>query len=75
MFLKPDADLEAFFARVRECKHEVIFCSTEHDLLSLKSRLCLFLFTAASLRDGPPLQGDILCESAEDEELLAEFLE
>lgn len=76
MFLKPDVNLEKFFSQVRNCSDDVIFQSTEGDILNLKSGLCLFVFTTAySSHSDIALSGDIICKNPDDERLLSAFLE
>lgn len=43
--------------------------------MNLKSALCCFLFTAACRESGLALQGEIICDNAEDEARMAEFCE
>ncbi|MGN0999202.1 MAG: hypothetical protein ACI4PO_06580 [Faecousia sp.] len=75
MKLKHNINLETFFEQVHQCQGEVTFQSQENDVLNLKSRLCLYLFSVSYAGNGPQLAGKIVCQIPEDEELLAEFLE
>lgn len=75
MFLKPNANLEDFFQRVRSCRQDVMFHSGENDWLNLRSALCVYLFTAAFSGSSLALRGEIVCSCPEDEALLREFLE
>lgn len=75
MKLKADINLELFFEQVRKCRHNVYFQSEEDDQLNLNSALCFYVFTAAFLGKGPKLQGNIICETKDDEMLLKDFLQ
>lgn len=75
MQLKANIDLEAFFDRVHQCRGEVTFHSTENDILNLRSRLCLFLFSTACAQGGGLPAGELQFRDPADAALLAEFLE
>lgn len=75
MKLKSNIDLEQFFACVEQCKGQVTFHSPENDILNLRSRLCLYLFTVAYSGSGPALVGEICCQDTEDEKRLSPFME
>lgn len=74
MKLKPQIEPCRFFERIRLCKNEVWFETTEGDRLNLKSTLSQYIFTAAWMDNISSLNGDLVCASPADYDLLWEFL-
>lgn len=75
MVIKKNADLTAFFARVRQCKGAVWFKTSEGDSLNLKSQLCQYVFLAAFRDQTLCLNGRISCDLEQDEPLFSDFIE
>lgn len=73
MRLQNNINLEQFFDAVRKCRGEVRYISDENDVLNLKSRLCLFVFTAMS-GNGEPIRGRVECDETSDYKTLKDFL-
>lgn len=73
MRLQEPFNLEQFFAAVHRCRGEVRYISDEGDILNLKSRLCLFVFSVMR-GDGEPIRGQIKCGIPEDYLVLRDFL-
>lgn len=75
MVLRKDADLTAFFRKVRECTGPVWFKTPEGDCLNLRSQLCQYIFVAAFRDEALCLKGQILCDQSQDEALFSDFVE
>lgn len=64
-----------FLRAVNTCQGEVWFCTKEQDRLNLKSVLSQFIF-ATVIREADILENAwIVCDNAEDEILLKEYLD
>lgn len=73
--LKSDILLPDFFEMVYKCTGEVFFKTNENDCLNLKSKLSQYLLAASLLNKELAVEGDVVCERAEDVSLLKNFLD
>ena len=76
MKLKTEATLVEFLQAAKQCRGEVLYKTTEGDVLNLKSQLSQYIFLAALASDKqtPLPNGEIVCDDETDYQILLPFL-
>lgn len=64
-----------FLDQVRQCRGDVLFCTTQGDVLNLKSALSQLVFAAASEDKELFYTAQVVCKNESDEEMLEKFME
>lgn len=64
----------AFLRQVKKCKDEVLFCTTEGDVINLKSTLSQMVFAVAAENTDVLYTAEIICKNESDREIISEFL-
>lgn len=74
MYLRKDANIASFLRSVGKCNGEVLFHSTEGDLLNLKSTLAKFIFVTIEKRKDILYSARIILKDKDDYKILGGFL-
>lgn len=74
MQLKENVNLLEFLQHVKHCKCDILFTTTDGDLLNLKSELSRYIFATIAGKEDFLLKGRITCSNEEDEQVLKNFL-
>lgn len=74
MQLKENSNLLEFLQQVKRCNSDVLFTTTDGDLLNLKSELSRYIFATITGKEDFALKGRIKCADADDAQLLKDFL-
>lgn len=75
MRIKEGIDPIVFLRQVKKCSDEVLFCSTEGDIINLKSTLSQLVFTVAAENAQILYTANIICKNEADGEIIKEFVE
>lgn len=74
MRIKENANIASFLLTVQKSKGDVLFKTSEGDIMNLKSTLSAYVFTAAAIHPQILSSGEVECANPEDERILGEYL-
>lgn len=74
MRLIENVNLIEFLQQVKQCEAEVLFTTTDGDVLNLKSELSRYILAALAAKKDFILKGSIICRQQDDMTLLSRFL-
>lgn len=74
MKLNPSCDFAHFLNTISQCSGDVLFETTEGDVLNLKSELCRYIFAVVASKPHLLETGTLTCKKPQDGELLKKYL-
>lgn len=74
MKLNPNSDFSNFLATVEHCAGDVLFTTTDGDMLNLKSELCRYVFAVVAANPLILEKGSLICKNESDLTKLQSFL-
>lgn len=74
MKLNPKCDFSFFLAAIEGCAGDVLFTTTDGDMLNLKSELCRYIFAVVAANPSILEKGDLICKDKSDFAKLQPFL-
>lgn len=74
MKLNPDCDFANFLDTVSQCRGDVLFETTQGDVLNLKSELCRYVFAVVVSQPHLLETGTLTCKVDRDVELLKKYM-